>query len=378
MKSIKEINERIKKGKAVVLTASEVKKLAEGKKSKEVLSKIDIVTTATFSPMCSSGVFLNLGHTKPPMKMQKVFIDGVQAYGGIAAVDVYLGATEQSKDNPRFGGAHIIQKLVKGLPVKIIAEGSPSDCYPRKKLEGRFHLNEINQAFFFNPRNCYQNYNAATNTSQKALYTYMGKLSPNMGNINFAGTGEISPLINDPEFRTIGIGTRIFFCGAEGYVAWEGTQFNPNQTRDALTGLPVGPAGTLSLIGNLKEMKPEYIRPIVVPGYGISISLGIGFAIPVLDSRIAESVLIRNKSIKTQLIDFASRESIGIIDYDQLHSGKVEFDRKAIPTRTMTDLKAAEKITVQLKKLIEQRQFYLTEPVRCLPVDGSCKKFPEK
>jgi uncharacterized protein (DUF39 family) len=378
MKTIKEINEKLKKGKAVVLTASEVKKLADEKKPSEIAAKVDIVTTATFGPMCSSGVFLNLGHTQPPLKMQKVFLDGVPAYGGIAAVDVYLGATEQSIDNPRLGGAHIIHKLVKGLPVEIIAEGNPSDCYPRRKLEGKFRLNQINQAFFFNPRNCYQNYNAATNSSIKELFTYMGKLSPNLGSVNYAGTGEISPLMNDPELRTIGIGTKFFFCGAEGFVAWDGTQFNSNQEKDTATGLPIGPAATLSLIGNLKEMKPEYIRPIVIPGYGISISLGIGFAIPVLDEQMAQAVVIRNNQIKTKLIDYASGKCINIVNYKELHSGRIDISGRCIPTRTLTDTKAAENITFQLKTLIEQGKFYLTEPVRNLPIDGSLKKFPGK
>ena len=34
-----------------------------------------------------------------------------------------------------------------------------------------------------NPRNAYQRYNAATNTTDRLLHTYMGTLLPNTGNI---------------------------------------------------------------------------------------------------------------------------------------------------------------------------------------------------
>jgi uncharacterized protein (DUF39 family) len=377
VKTIKEINERIRKGIAVVLTASEVKKLAEKKSPSEIAGNVDVVTTATFSPMCSSGVFLNLGHTSPPMKMQKVFLDGVPAYGGIATVDIYLGATEQNPDNPRFGGAHVIHKLVKGLQVKISAEGMPTDCYPRKYLSGKFRLDQINQAFFFNPRNCYQNYNAATNSSDKTLFTYMGKLNPRLGSVNYSGAGEISPLLNDPELKTIGIGTAFFFCGTTGYVSWEGTQFNAEQEKDSETDLPIGPGATLALIGNLKEMKPEFIRPVVIPGYGISISLGMGFAIPVINEDIAKSVIIRNKQIKTRLIDYATGKLIGLVNYEELMSGKVELSGKKIPSRTMTDIRASADITRILQDWIRKGKFLITEPVKKLPFEGSVKKFPE-
>jgi uncharacterized protein (DUF39 family) len=327
--------------------------------------------------MCSSGVFLNMGHTRPPMKMQKVFLDGVPAYGGIAAVDIYLGATEQNPDNPRFGGAHVIHKLVKGLPVKISAEGAPTDCYPRSNLDGKFRLDQINQAFFFNPRNCYQNYNAAVNSSEKTLLTYMGKLNPRLGSVNYSGAGEISPLLNDPELKTIGIGTSFFFCGTTGYVAWEGTQFNAKQEKDPETGLPIGPGATLALIGNLKEMKPEFIRPIVIPGYGITISLGMGFAIPVIDEDIAKSVMIRNKLIKTRLMDYATGKCIGFVNYEELISGKVELQDRKIPARTMTDIRASANITEILQDWVRKGKFLLTESVKNLPIEGCVKKYPE-
>ena len=65
MKTYAEINEKIKKGTAVVLTAEEVSELSKTLSPKEIAEKVDVVTTATFGAMCSSGAFLNFGHSNP-------------------------------------------------------------------------------------------------------------------------------------------------------------------------------------------------------------------------------------------------------------------------------------------------------------------------
>lgn len=377
MKSIDEINEKIKKGKVVVLTASEAKQLAGKESTKEMVKKIDVVTTATFSPMCSSGVFLNLGHTSPPMKMEKVLLDGVPAYGGIAAVDIHLGATERHPENPKFGGAHVIRKLIRGEKVELQAIGRPTDCYPRESIHGSFTLDQINQAYLFNPRNCYQNYNAATNSSDKMLRTYMGTLKPNFGSVHYSGTGELSPLMNDPKLRTIGIGTAVFCCGGIGYVAWEGTQFNAFQEKDPQTELPIGPAATLAIIADLREIKPEFIKPIVIPGYGISIYIAIGIAIPVLDEDLARRVSVRNKDIKTKIIDYSNGQMIDVVTYQDLIEGTVSIHGKKLKPKTMSDIRTSHKITQILKEWILSNQFELTRPVKFLTTSNPLKKFPQ-
>lgn len=370
MKTITEINDRIWQGRAVVLTATEAKNLAAETSVKELARRADVVTTATFSPMCSSGVFLNLGHTTPPMKMQRVTLDGVPAYGGVAAVDLFLGATEERPGDPRFGGAHVISRLVRGESVELVADGRPTDCYPRSRVTGRFRLADINQAYFFNPRNCYQNYAAATNSSDRTLYTYMGRLEPGFGSVNFSGSGELSPLMNDPELRCVGIGTRIFFCGGTGYVSWEGTQFNGDQRRDPATGLPVGPAATLAVTADLRGVRPEYVRPVVIPGYGISLYVAIGLAVPVLDEAMAVHLARRDHDLRTRVVDYASGEVVREIRYDELFSGRVEVAGRQAVTRTMSSRRRALGITRTLKEWIAAGSFELTAPVAPLPLWG--------
>lgn len=105
MKTYAEINEKIKKGTAVVLTAEEVSELSKTLSPKEIAEKVDVVTTATFGAMCSSGAFLNFGHSNPPIRMEKIELNGVRVSGGLAAIDTYVGATDCNPSSPAYGGA---------------------------------------------------------------------------------------------------------------------------------------------------------------------------------------------------------------------------------------------------------------------------------
>lgn len=380
-KSIEEINEKIKKGKAVVLRADEVVEIGKKEGVKEIFNKVDVVTTGTFGMMCSSGAFINTGHFDPPTKLQDVTLNDVKAYGGIAAVDIYIGATEKANGREDYGGAHVIEELVGGGKVRLKAKSIPTDCYPGKEVDVYISLKNVNQAFLFNPRNCYQNYYAATNSSNELLYTYMGVLLPNFGNVAFSTSGEISPLHKDPYLRTIGIGTRIFLAGAQGYVVWEGTQFNSKTERDKETGIPEGPGGTLALIGNLKEMDPEFLKAAYIKGYGISLFLGIGIPIPVLDEDMAFFVSIPNEKIKTKIVDYGvkrlKRPVIKEVNYSELFSGWVDIKGKKVKTQPRTSIYKSKKIAEILKKWILKKKFYLTEPVKTLPLEGVFKPWKE-
>ncbi|MEO0253267.1 MAG: homocysteine biosynthesis protein [candidate division WOR-3 bacterium] len=380
-KSIEEINERIKKGEAVVLRADEVVEMGKKEGFKEIFKKVDVVTTGTFGMMCSSGAFINTGHFDPPTKLQDVTLNDVKAYGGLAAVDIYIGATERANGREDYGGAHVIEELVKGEKVRLKAKSIPTDCYPGKEIDVYISLKNINQAFLFNPRNCYQNYYAVTNSSNELLYTYMGLLLPNFGNVAFSTSGEISPLHKDPYLRTIGIGTKVFLAGAQGYVVWEGTQFNSKVERNKETGIPKSPSGTLALIGNLKEIDPEFLKAAYIKGYGISLFIGVGIPIPVLDEDMAFYVSIPNEKIKTKIIDYGikklERPFIKEVNYAQLFSGWVDIKGKKVKTQPRTSIYKSKRIAEILKKWILKKKFYLTEPVKSLPLEGVFKPWRE-
>jgi uncharacterized protein (DUF39 family) len=140
----------------------------------------------------------------------------------------------------------------------------------------------MNEAMLFNMRNAYQNYNVAVNLGNKVIYTYMGVLQPRMRNANYCTAGQLSPLLNDPLYRTVGAGTRIFLGGGQGYVVSHGTQHNPGVRRTE-RGVPKVPAGTLSVTGDLKQMSPRWLRGASFTGYGVTLTVGVGLPIPILN-----------------------------------------------------------------------------------------------
>lgn len=373
-KSFDEINEKIKSGKAVVVTAEEIIDIVEQKGVKQAAKEIDVVTTATFGPMCSSGMFINFGHSDPPIRMSKVWLNDVLAYAGIAAVDAYIGATELSDTKGmEYGGAHVIEDLIAGKDIKLYAESYGTDCYPRKEINTYINKDNINQAYMFNPRNVYQNYAVAANTTNRIMHTYMGTLLPNLGNVTYTTSGELSPMLNDPYYRTIGIGTRVFIGGAQGYVAWEGTQHNPGQERTK-KGIPISSAGTLALIGDIKKMSTEFIRAAIFQKYGISIFVGVGIPIPILDEDILIKTCVKNKDIYANIYDYGiqsrNKPLLGSVSYEQLRSGSIEINGKRVVTAPLSSLKKAREIAGILKQQITDGEFFITRPVQSLPIEN--------
>lgn len=375
MKTVAEINEKIKAGTAVVVTAEEIIGIADKKGYEEAAKMVDVVTTGTFGPMCSSGVFVNFGHSNPPIKMQTVTLNDVPAYAGLAAVDAYIGATELSiTRGMEYGGGHVIEELVSGKNVTLKATAHGTDCYPRKEIETTINKYNVNQIYMYNPRNAYQNYPAATNSTDKTIYTYMGTLLPRFNNITYSTSGELSPLLNDPYYRTIGLGTRIFLGGAQGYVTWQGTQHNPEQKRGK-NGVPMSLGGTLAVTGDLKDMTDRYIKAAVYDKYGISLFVGIGIPIPILDAQMLKYTAVRNSEIITALADKSGKEKISeTFTYEQLQSGSVEFRGRQVKTAPLSSIYRAREIAEKLKEWIEKGEFLLTEAVAPLPLENKINK----
>jgi uncharacterized protein (DUF39 family) len=382
-KTIAEINEKIKKGKAVVFTAEEIIDVVKEKGAKQAAQAVDVVTTGTFGPMCSSGAFFNVGHTKPRIKLGggKTYLNDVPVYTGFAAVDLMLGATAMPEDDPRnkvfpgkfaYGGAYVIEELVAGQDVKLTATAYGTDCYPRKSLETLLSLKDMNEAVLINMRNAYQNYNVAVNLSDKVIYTYMGVLQPRMGNANYSSAGQLSPLLNDPMYKTIGTGTRIFLGGGIGYVIGNGTQHNPNVKRTE-TGVPRVGAGTLSVTGDLKMMSPRWLRGTSFTGYGVTLTVGIGVPIPILDEEVLQHAAVTDEEIWAQIVDYSEAYpqcipgNLGEVNYRQLKSGKITVQGKDVPTAGLSSYARAREIARILKEWVETGKFLLTEPVEPIP-----------
>ena len=362
-KTYAEINEKINNGSVVVVTAEEMIKIVEERGVIVAAEEIDVVTTGTFGPMCSSGAFLNFGHSDPPIKFEHLWLNDVHAYHGNAAVDCYIGCTRMADVRPfEYGGGHVIEDLVSGKSIRLRGNSNTTDCYPLAEVDTEVTLDSINQAILCNPRNAYQRYICAVNGSDKTLYTYMGKLLPKLGNAHYAGAGCLSPLNNDPDYETIGIGTRIFLGGGIGYVIGEGTQHNPSNR-----------FGTLFLKGDLKQMSSEYLRGAAYENYGTSMFVGVGIPIPILNEGLAKKTAIKNEDILTDIVDYGvprrDRPILKQVSYKELESGYVEINEKKVKCSSLSSIFYARKIAETLKKWIQEGTFFLNHPAETLPTN---------
>lgn len=380
-KTFHEINQRIRDGKVVVVTAEEIIDIVKENGPVEAARQVDIVTTGTFAPMCSSGAFINLGHSVPGIKVSKVWFNNVPAYAGVAAVDCYLGATEPCEDDPlnkvhpgefKYGGGHVIQDLLAGKTVHIEAKAYGTDCYPNREIEKDITLKKLPQATLCNPRNGYQNYNCAINFAEKTIYTYMGTLRPNAGNANYCCAGQLSPLMNDPYYMTIGVGTRIFLGGGQGFVVWHGTQHKPKVKRTK-KGVPLAPAGTLWVMGDLKKMSHKWLVGVSIQGYGCSMAVGLGVPIPILNEEIVKFTAVSDDEIFTQIVDYGRdyphgvSKSYGTVSYGELKGGTIRVHGQDVPTVPLSSVVRAREIAETLKKWIQSGKFTLGEPQELLP-----------
>jgi uncharacterized protein (DUF39 family) len=387
-KTISDINRKIKEGKAIVVTADEMVDIVKKKGPRKAAKEVDVVTTGTFAPMCSSGAFINFGHTKPATKAARVWLNEVPAYAGLGAVDIYIGATEPAEDDPlnrvhpgqfKYGGGHVIHDLLAGERVTLRATAYGTDCYPNKEFKKKVTLDDLPYAVLLNPRNAYQNYNCAVNLSKKTIYTYMGIIKPNLGNANYSTSGQLSPLFNDPYYLTIGLGTRIFLGGGVGYVIGAGTQHNPNVKRSE-KGIPLGPAGTLMVKGDLKKMVPKWVAGVSMLGYGCSLAVGVGVPIPILNEEMARFTGISDEEIYTQIVDYGNdyprgkATRLGLVSYAELKSGTIRFDGEDVATVPLSSYIRALEIARILKGWIEKGDLLLTEPQEMLPTASSYRK----
>ncbi|MBD2502302.1 homocysteine biosynthesis protein [Anabaena azotica] len=379
MRTIAEINEKINRKTAVILTVEELKARVLEVGVSKVAQEVDVVTTGTFEPMESTGAILNLGHTDPPIKIRRCWLDGVPAYSGFGAVDLYLGAScavdvMDGEEVRERGGGHVIEDLIAGKPIQVRAQGQVTDCYPRASFETTITRDTINQFYLFNPRNLYQNFIVGVNGGDRPLHTYLGPLQPRLANAVYSNPGAISPLFNDPNLQLIGIGTRIFLGGGVGYVAWEGTQHFPLQKRLA-NQTPIGPAATLALIGDAKQMDARWVRGCYFKSYGPSLMLGVGVPLPVLNEEVVKHCAVQDQDLVAPIVDFSIprrvRPTFGLVSYAQLKSGRVTIEGKTVRAAPLASIFLSRQVAVELKQWIEAGTFTLTEPVAPIPQERS-------
>ena len=155
----------------------------------------------------------------------------------------------------------------------------------------------------------------------------------------------------------MGIGTRIFLGGGVGYICFPGTQHHPERPRGP-SGIPTRPAGTLMVIGDLKQMNPRYLVGVSLLGYGCSLAVGLGVPIPLLNEEMAHFCAVTNEDIITPVVDYGqdypagSGKVLGEVTYAQLMSGNIMLEDQEVPTVPLSSLVRAREVANTLKDWI--------------------------
>jgi uncharacterized protein (DUF39 family) len=138
-------------------------------------------------------------------------------------------------------------------------------------------------------------------------------------------------------------------------------------------GVPKRGSGTLAVIGDLKQMKPEWLVGTSMFGYGVTLTVGVGVPIPILSDEILEYTTVTDDQIFAGIIDYSEAYphmkpgAIGEVSYAQLKTGKITIQGKKVPTASLSSYPKALEIANTLKDWVKSGKFLLTNPVAQIP-----------
>ncbi len=376
LRTVEQINQKIKDGTVTVLTASEMVRLVKEKGAAAAAREVDVVTSGVFGPVCSSGLFISYRQPRPRIKAYRAWLNGVPVACGLGHSELLVASAEPWEGDPlnrvypgefKYGGGHVIQDLAAGEEVALKVEGYGTACHPRQTLERVITLDDVASAMLICPCAAMEPRPCAVNVSDNTIYTFLGALRPRLGNACYSSSGELGPLNKDPKMRTIGPGTKILLGGAEGVVTGPGLRNDPfvERTED---GVALDPDRSLMLVGDLKKMSPKWVVGISLQGYGCALAVGIGVPIPILDEDMAASAGQSDEDIRLRVVDFAndfpanSRRDLGVVTMAQLIEGTIEVMGKKIPAVPITSRSRSEEICRNLKERIASGSFLLGWP----------------
>ena len=380
LRTYDEINEKVRTGKVQVLTASEAKELIKEKGVKYFVNNVDIVTCASFEMHINAMLYLNFGQTDPLIYFSEAYINGVSAYVA-GPTDLALSCVAASEDNPKYGGAHVLEDLVKGKDIHLKATGRNLEVFPNKEFETWFNLKNLNQARLLLNQSINQNSIVATNSGDKDISSNMGTLIAHLENSTFNSCSYLNPLVNDPHCKTIGVGTKVWVGGASGFVIGHGSNHNPLQKRNSYE-IPVGPGITLSTIVDINSMNPKWIRGGYIKSFGPVLYTGVGVPIPILDEEIAQQISITDDKIHTTIVDFSiprrSKPTFGQCTYAELRTSTILINNKPTLAAPLASMAWTLEICDILKGLIMSKDFFLSKPIAAINLNTEVKKLDSR
>jgi len=300
-----EINRKISKDKAVVLTVQElIEKIRDGENVS--FDDVDVITTATKALMSGiAGIFsFRLTPPKKIRKFIKVSLNGIAAFPGpcpnefLGIVDLILYGTNHSTTIENYSGGMLFRDLVEGKTIKVCAEGENGEL-----LERELTLDDMQFARMMGTRQAIKNYFAMVNPSPDPVETIFSvlPLAGDKKQLTFSGCGAMNPFQNDPDADVLGVGTKILVNGSEGYI------FGPGTRNDKLKP-------NMQTIADFKGMKPEYMGAFET-SYGLENICSIAVPIPILNEKVFKQLLKSDSEVPLVILNVVGRNKMGQISY---------------------------------------------------------------
>ena len=302
MKTMREIDEKIRNGSAVVYTAEEFKRLVrEG--ADITAADVDVVTTGTCGVMSGTAAILSVPVAAPGTfeRAERAWLNGVPCMPGpcpnerLGLVDLIVSGTAHA--GAGYGGGHLFRDIVEGREIEVVVEAAD------RSIEAKVTLDDFSYARLFTTRSAYRNYTAYLNTRPTrvtTIFSVTGLQGP-CREASVSGCGEINPLQNDPLGLAVGAGTPLLLNGSAGLVTGEGTRSTPERPN-------------LTAIGDMAGMQPRYMGGFRTSA-GPECITSLGVAIPVLDDRQVAGLRVLDEEIALPVADINTRRVLGEATY---------------------------------------------------------------
>lgn len=319
MKSLARIRERVREGKAAVMTAGELKARLSGGEPIGV-GDVDVVTCGTCGVMSGTYAVLSIPVASPGsfLRAETVTLNSVPCTPGpcpnerLGLVDLVVFGT--SRASVCYGGGHLFRDIAGGeeVDVEVTAGG--------RRFRTSVDITGIPHARLLTTRSAFKNYVAMVNRGPLAEPTIFSvrPLAGTCSEATVSGCGEISPLENDPFLRFLAPGTPVLVNGGPGYVIGTGTRSGSDRPN-------------IAVHAEMASMDPAYCGGFVTSA-GPECITSIATAIPVLDETVLASLLVRDHEIPLPIMDISDRRQIGGSTYDRVWNGTtrgVAFDESA-------------------------------------------------
>ena len=309
IRSIEEINQKIERGEATVLTAEEVSNLVR-KGNEPKAEDIDVITTGTCGIMSGTAAIFHVKAGEPGSfkKAKSVLLNGVPGFPGpcpnewLGSVDMLVYGTAHSIYDENYGGGFLFNDIISGKDIEIEVESINGE-----KIKSTVNIDDFGTARMIGTRLAFKNYTAfinPTNEPVESIFHAIEMEGPYQG-LSFSGCGELNPLQNDPVMNAIKTGTKVLLCGSEGIVLGNGTRSAPEKPN-------------LMISADMFDMDPHFLGGFKTAA-GPEVFNSVAAAIPVLNDEILKNTYITNENIPLPIADIRGRHlPLGATNYAEV------------------------------------------------------------